>query len=193
MPTPTLPDDISASLELLKASVAEEGERIKSDGAKAMTNGDFDVARAVIDFAERLQDFEDSVNELMGKWEQLEDLRDAATPEVQQIVTKRFFGKRKKGEITPQDDYIPYLLEALVELGGSGKTKEVIDLVGEKMKKLLKPVDYEAHKSDSKSIRWRNSIQWARNTLVNDWGFMEKSKHGIWLISEKGREWLKNR
>ncbi|MFN4804851.1 MAG: winged helix-turn-helix domain-containing protein, partial [Akkermansiaceae bacterium] len=83
------------------------------------------------------------------------------------------------------------ILESLVEMGGSAKTKLVLDRVGEKMKSILKPIDYEAHKSDEKQIRWRNAAQWARNTMVNEDGRMKKSKNGIWEISDKGRKWLK--
>ena len=42
------------------------------------------------------------------------------------------------------------------------------------MKGILKPLDYENHKSSDKQIRWRNSAQWARNTMVNDDGRMKK-------------------
>jgi predicted nucleic acid-binding protein len=119
-----------------------------------------------------------------------EDLRDEASPAVQEIVSKKFFGKRKKGEVTPHTAYYRPILEALVEMGGSGKTKAVLNRVGEKMKGLLKPLDYETHKSDGKSIRWRNSAQWARNAMVNDDGRMKKSPNGIWDISEMGRRWL---
>ena len=84
------------------------------------------------------------------------------------------------------------ILQVLVEIGGSGKTKIVLDRVGDKMKNVLKPLDYEFLKSDGKSIRWRNSAQWARNTMVNEDGRMVKSgKNGVWEISEKGRKWLK--
>ena len=41
-------------------------------------------------------------------------------------------------------------------------------------------------KPDGKSIRWRNSAQWARNTMVNEDGRMKKAKNGIWEISDKG-------
>lgn len=50
--------------------------------------------------------------------------------------------------------------------------------------------DYEPHKSDGKSIRWRNSAQWARNAMVNQDGRMKKSPTGIWEISDTGRKWL---
>ena len=90
--------------------------------------------------------------------------------EVQQIVSKRFFGRRPSGDISPQIEYCRYILEVLVEMGGSGKTDDVLESVGKKMKPVLKPKDYEPHKSDAKQIRWRNTAQWARNLMVNEDG-----------------------
>lgn len=191
MSSPTDQNDVSTALGLLRDSLAEEEQRIRSEGAKAMHEGDYDTATSVIEFAKRLQAFEKKVEALVSEWDELEDLRDAASPAVQEIVSKRFFGKKRKGEITPHTDYYRPILEALVEMGGSGKTKLVLDRVGEKMKGILKPIDYEAHKSDEKQIRWRNSAQWARNTMVNDDGRMKKgSPNGVWEISDKGRKWL---
>lgn len=185
-------NDVSTALGLLRDSLAEEEQRIRSEGAKAMQGGDYDTATSVIEFAKRLLGFQKKVEGLVSEWDELEDLRDAASPEVQEIVSKRFFGKRKKGEVTPHTAYYRPILEALVEMGGSGKTKSVLDRVGEKMKGKLKPLDYEPHKSDGKSIRWRNSAQWARNTMVNQDGRMKKSKTGTWEISAKGKKWLSN-
>lgn len=191
MSSPTDQNDVSTALGLLRDSLAEEEQRIRSEGAKAMHEGDYDTATSVIEFAKRLQAFEKKVETLVSEWDELEDLRDAASPAVQEIVSKRFFGKKKKGEITPHTAYYRPILEALVEMGGSGKTKLVLDRVGEKMKGVLKPIDYEAHQSDEKQIRWRNSAQWARNTMVNDDGRMKKgSPNGVWEISDKGRKWL---
>lgn len=183
-------NDVSTALGLLRDSLAEEEQRIRSEGAKAMQSGDYDTATSVIDFAKRLLAFQKKVEGLVAEWGELELLRDTASPEVQEIVSKRFFGKKRKGEITPHTDFYPYILQTLVEMGGSGKTALVLDHVGEKMKGVLKALDYAVLPSDGKSIRWRNSAQWARNTMVNEDGRMKKTKNGIWEISEKGRKWL---
>ena len=191
-PAPTTPDDVSAALRLLAESLEEEEKRITKEGAGAMEQRDYDTATAVIDFAKRLLAFQKKVAGLEKEWDDLEDLRDKATPAVQEIVSKRFFGRRKSGEITGHMEFCPFVLAALVEMGGSGKTKEVLTLVGKKMKSVLKPKDYETHKSDSHQIRWRNTAQWARNHLVNEDGRMKKgSPTGTWEISDKGRAWLK--
>lgn len=83
------------------------------------------------------------------------------------------------------------ILESLVEMGGSGKTREMLDMVGEKMERVLKLTDHAALPSGGKSMRWRNAAQWARNTMVNEDVRMKKTRGGIWEISEKGRQWLK--
>ena len=188
--TPPDQNDVSTALGLLRDSLAEEEQRIRNEGAAAMQAADYDTATSVIEFAKRLLAFQKKVEGLVTEWAELEDLRDAASPAVQEIVSKKFFGKRKKGEITPHTAFCRVILESLVELGGSAKTKIVLDRVGEKMKHLLKPLDHAVLPSDGKSIRWRNSAQWARNTMVNEDGRMKKTKNGIWEISDEGRKWL---
>lgn len=184
-------DDVSAALHLLAESLHGEVQRINSEGAQAMTGGDYDTAQSVIDFAKRLTAFRSKVDALGKEWKGLEDLRDKATPAVQQIVSKRFFGRRKSGEITSQEDYCVHILRVLMELGGTGKTKDVIVKVGEKMKGILKPKDYEKTTTRVKELRWENNTRWARQRMVDDGRMEDDSKTGIWEISDKGRAWLK--
>lgn len=183
--------DVGVALSLSLEALGAEEQRIRWEGSQAMAKGDYDTAEAVLDFAKRLLAFTKKVEALGKEWKGLEKLRDDATPEVQEIVSKRFFGRIGKGEITPHPDFYRPILEVLVELGGGAKTKTVLDRVGEKLKAVLKPMDYEHHKS-SNQIRWRNTAQWARNTMVNEDGRMKKgSRNGYWEISDKGRAWLK--
>lgn len=94
---------------------------------------------------------------------------------------------------TSQTTFCRYLLEALVEMGGSGQAKEVLDRVGQRMQGILTPKDFEALASNAKQIRWRNTAQWARNQMVNKDARMKKdAPHGLWVISDHGREWLKS-
>jgi restriction system protein len=182
-------DDVSAALQLLAESLHGEVQRINAEGAKAMQNGDYDTAQSVIDFARRLTDFCARVSALNAEWLTLEDLRDKATPAVQEIVSKRFFGRQKSGDITPQEDYCAYILKVLVEMGGRGKTKEVIASVGERMKAVLKPKDYERTASRVKELRWENTTRWARQRMVEDGRLKSNSPNGVWEISSVGREW----
>lgn len=185
-------DDVAVALSLLSETLGVEQKRINDESSKAMQAGDYETAKAVIDFGERLLVFQTRVEGLAGEWEELEERRDASTPEVQAIVSKRFFGRRKKGELTPQSEYFRPILEALVEMGGSGDCKDIIAKVGEKMKSTLRPQDYEHRKSTGALLVWVNNTQWARDEMANHDGRMKpKKKTGIWEISEKGRKWLK--
>jgi hypothetical protein len=185
-------NDVGVALSLLRDALAEEAQRINDEGSKAMKAGDYPTAESVLDFAKRLLAFRSRVEGLGLEWSELECLRDKSTTAVQEIVSKRFFGRKSSGEVTSHMDFCQPLLEVLVELGGRGKTKLVLDMVGEKMKPVLKPKDFDLHASKGKQIRWRNTAQWARNLMVNDDGRMKKgSPSGIWEISDIGRNWLK--
>lgn len=82
------------------------------------------------------------------------------------------------------------ILEALVELTGKAPIGEVLDRVGKKMKAILTKHDFEPLPSDPQSIRWRNTAQWCRNSLVREGLIKANSPHGIWEISEAGRNAL---
>ena len=182
-------DDVGAALSLLRDTIKEEDQRICKEGGQALQSGNLETAKEALDFATRLRAFNDRVAVLQKEWNGLEDFRDNATPAVQKIVSKRFFGRKPKGQVTPQSAFERPILEALVEMGGGGKTEKVLDRIGMKMNGILKPIDYERHKSNQ--IRWRNTAQWARDDMANQDGRMKHdSHHGYWEISDKGRSWL---
>lgn len=45
--------------------------------------------------------------------------------------------------------------------------------------------------ADGKTIHWRNTAQWARNTLREEGLLRDDIPRGVWGISEAGRKWLK--
>ncbi len=70
---------------------------------------------------------------------------------------------------------------------------QVLDRVGEMMKGALRDVDHQPLKSDPHSPRWKNTAQWARNTMVADKLLLSKSPRGVWELSEAGRRYLQSR
>ena len=52
----------------------------------------------------------------------------------------------------------------------------------------LNETDFQPLPSDPDSVRWRNTAQWTRNTLVNQGDMKQNSPRGVWEISEKGRK-----
>jgi restriction system protein len=99
-----------------------------------------------------------------------------------------------KGKRTQEVAYYLPLLQALIEFGGRGQTRKMVNRVGEIMKPILRPIDYERLKSAPYEIRWENAAQWARNTLVYRLEYMKKgSPRGIWEISELGRKYYEEK
>jgi restriction endonuclease Mrr len=56
------------------------------------------------------------------------------------------------------------------------------------MKGILNKYDYEPLPSNPTQKRWENSVQWARNTMVNEGLLSSDSPRGIWEITQKGRD-----
>jgi len=78
--------------------------------------------------------------------------------------------------------YINPIIETLRELGGSGRSSEVTDMVIEKLNISEEELE-ETLKSGSSRIK--NQIHWARMVLVKI-GFIDSSQRGVWSLTEKG-------
>jgi restriction system protein len=74
------------------------------------------------------------------------------------------------------------LLNALRDLGDSGKPREVYDRIA-KNHNLSDSVLDETLKSGTS--RFQNQVAWARQYLVWE-GLLDSSKHGTWTLTEKG-------
>ena len=95
--------------------------------------------------------------------------------------------RAERGEIMPQAGYTLPILEALIEMGGRGRMRDVLNRVYNKIKDQLKPRDLEKLPSGT-SIRWKNRAQWERQRLKSE-GYLKKdSPHGIWEITDEGRK-----
>ncbi len=75
------------------------------------------------------------------------------------------------------------LLDALRDLGDSGKPREVSARIA---KNLNLPDELLDATLKSGSSRFHNQVAWARQYLVWE-GMLDSSKHGTWTLTEKGR------
>ncbi|MDH5609376.1 MAG: restriction endonuclease [Cyclobacteriaceae bacterium] len=76
------------------------------------------------------------------------------------------------------------LLDALRELGDSGKPREVSNKIAETLDLSDEVLDETLKSGGSK---FHNQVAWARQYLVWD-GLLDSSKHGTWKLTEKGKE-----
>ena len=85
---------------------------------------------------------------------------------------------------TQKDVEIP-LLRVLEKLGGEGKPQEIYPRVAKYFPQLTEDDLKERLSSSPHTFKWRNLIQWARQSLV-DSGEIDGSTHGVWKITPKG-------
>ncbi len=99
-------------------------------------------------------------------------------------------GRFGRGLRTAEEAFRRPILHALVELGGSAPVGEVLEKVGAKLKSGLNQCDCEPVPSDPRSVPWKKSAPWWRNTLVREGLMKRDSPHSLWKISDPRRSWL---
>ena len=180
-------NEVNTAFEILLEEIELVANQLNESGADAFRGGDYAKARQAIEEATRLADFREKVKLLQQEWEGLAVRGLKARQQKQHLTAKRRLGH---GLRTPEDMFRRPILEALVELGGHASIGEVLERVGAKMKSVLNQYDHEPLPSDRRSVRWKNTAQWCRNTLVREGLMNDDSPYGIWEISEQGHKWL---
>ncbi len=74
------------------------------------------------------------------------------------------------------------VLDALTELGGSGRNEEIEEKVAEKLRLSDKEIN-EIHRGNRTKLSYR--CAWARNYLKR-YGLIENSARGVWALTAKG-------
>jgi hypothetical protein len=176
-------NEVNTAFEILLEEIEEVFNTISKEGEESFKTRDFDKAKTLIEYGERLKYFREKVKTLQREWQTIFSER---------IPTRRQKRRAKerleRGLRTPEESYLMPILESVIELGGKAEMKDVLNLVHEKMKNILNSYDYEPLPSNPKQKRWENTAQWARNTMVNEGLLVKDSPRGIWEITDKGRK-----
>jgi len=185
------PANVSSAFEMLLEEVEAEIDFINGIGSKAFEGRNYEKAQEALEQSRSLVAFRDRAADLRNEWEKTFAV--AEQDDDQETRTQRQnLGKLRKGLRTPESAYYKPIMQVLDEMGGSGRVAEVLDRVGDKMKPVLKDVDFGPLTSNPENPRWRNAAQWARNSMVKEGILKNDSPHGVWEISDKGRAMLKN-
>lgn len=150
---------------------------------KGLSNLTTELQREKTKIEESMHDYLNAEEELLALKRKLRDLLDLIL-----IDDKPERKRRRRGEKTPQDAYIIPILESLIESGGEGRAADILGVVEQKIKGILKDVDYELLPSGI-DIRWRNTAMWVKTDMKNQGLLKSDSPYGIWEISEKGKEY----
>lgn len=180
-------NEVNVAFEILLEEIELVANQLNESGADAFRARDYDKARRAIEEATRLADFRAKVKNLQNEWAGSVAVGLKARQPKPRRTAK---GRLERGLRTSEEAFRRPILETLVELGRSAPIGEVLKRVGAKMKSVLNQYDREPLPSDPRSVRWKNTAQWCRNTLVQEGLMKSDSPHGIWEISEAGRKWL---
>lgn len=181
------PAAVNAAFDMLLEEIEAVIKSIQSAGAELFAEGSFDAVEAACREGRLVADFKTKVAALRDEWNAL---CSQGSGKAKEKVRRRKQAKLVKGERTPEKEYYAPILRVLTQMGGSGKIGDVLNRVYDEMKAILKPVDKEGLSSDSRTPRWRNAAQWARNTMRREGLLRADSPRGMWQITEQGREWL---
>jgi hypothetical protein len=177
-------DNVHMALSALRQTLDDEKERLNEEATQAMKDGEYDTATAVIQFTKSLLGFQDEVEVLIGKWEELEGVSDFA-PQVRQAVGTRIIQSKPPSRlhqkektsnkvITQSTDYCFHILDILEEMGGAVQYQDVSTAVNKRVK-MLYPKFKEAR------------------TLLAQRGWTKKNAAIHTLeISSNGSRWLQN-
>lgn len=187
---------VEAALKALLDALEAEIAAANGHGAAAFQRGDHAEARRALQISEWLSGFQAKVLSFVDEWERRPKdqptlpLHSAAEASVREPVRRRSYGQAQRGARTPQTAYVIPILKALAELGGRGRTADVLTRVGHMMEQRFTSLDLAPLPSNTQVLRWWNTAQWARNEMVNNGLLRNDSPRGIWEITEKGRRYL---
>lgn len=175
--------------EALKRSLKEAQEL----GAQAFREGRYSDVQKAAQRAHQIASELEHLERLRSQWAEFISMSAGLGPAPAAAPHQRGRKRGKRlppGLRTPQGAFrIPILL-ALEELGGRGTVQQVIDRVGELMGAALNEVDRSLLPSGN-AIRWHNTLQWCRVEMIHEGLLASDSPRGIWEITEKGRQYLR--
>lgn len=181
-------NEVTVAFEIVLEEIETVVDGLNRDGAAAFQKGDYDTARGLIEIATRLAEFRGKVRGLQKEWDNIFSARVPRKPS-----KRRRFQRLQRGLRTAEDAFRRPILEALMEMGGAGQVEKVLDRVGEKMKAVLNEYDHQSLPSYPNMVRWRNTAQWCRTSMVQEGLLKADSPRGVWEISDKGKEALKSK
>ena len=186
------PTNLSSAFEMLLEEIEAEIDFVNNVGSKAFESRIYERAKEALERAGILTSFRDRVATLRKEWE---DLAAAAERDEddETRAERRNLGKLRKGLRTPESAFYFPILQILEGMGGTGKVADVLDQVKRVMKPVLKEVDYEPLASGPDNPRWRNTAQWARNSMIREGLLKADSPRGMWEITSKGKQSLHGR
>lgn len=158
---------------------------IRDEGVNQFIENDFEKAESLAITAKKVENLIEALENAQTQW-----IAIMPNPLDQGSRKKSFDHNFERGTVTPHNKFRLPLLVAITKLGGRGQVGEVLKIVEEMTKEILKSNDFKFLKT-RKEIRWQNAVRWERSHCVKEGLLKSNSSRGIWEITEKGRDYVK--
>jgi len=172
-------NSVFTAFDLLFEEIEKVINNLNNEATKTFHKGKYTKAKKLAEDTKRLEILLKEIGKLQKEWHKIFSRIEAHKCRI------------KKGLKTPEEAFKRPILEALSTLGGSAPAHQILDLVEEKMKNQLNEYDYQTLPSNHNTVRWKNTVQWCRYTMIQEGLLKDNSPRGIWEISEKGLEYLR--
>ena len=185
-------NEVSTSFEILLEELENIVEALNQEGAKQFSRSAHEDASKTLEKVKLITSFRGKVKQLQNEWNTLEAQSiNKRKPLSRKRGKKKSPARLERGLRTPEDEFRIPILDALAQLGGSTPIGDVTDQLEKSMADVLNEYDWQTLPSVPNVPRWRNTAQWARQSLVNDGYLSGDSPKGIWEITDSGRELLR--
>lgn len=177
--------DVNSAFEILLEQIEAIFHSLNEDIDRFSRSQDYEKVKVLGENAKYLVEFKEKVKTLQKDWKTI-----FSDKLVLKKNTRKKSEKLRRGLKTNEKEFRIPILESLIELGGQAEMRNVLQKVSIKMENKLNKYDKESLPSGANQIRWENTAQWCRNTLVNEGFLSSESPRGIWEITDFGREYL---
>ena len=183
-------NDVAVAFDIVLEGIENAIEALNQEGAQAFKSGKYEAAKDLMEKGSSMILFRGKISDLQKEW-----LNIFATVVQKQFRRKKKRSKQaierlKRGLRTPEDSFRVPILLAIVDLGGSAAMGDVLDKVELMMKTKLNAYDCQPLSSEPAQMRWRNTAQWSRNSMIKEGLMSADSPRGIWEITQEGRKWI---
>ena len=155
-------DNILTGLEMLLEEMDSIITQLNQQGVQLLKKKQYSEAKKIITQAETILAFQAKLQAQREEWFQTVVPSTRKTRKTKKTGSRTMTTLLEPGLRTPMEAYQHPILQALDQLGGSGRVGDILDLVEEMMKDKLNKYDYQPIPSNPKIFRWRKTAQWSR-------------------------------
>lgn len=124
---------VKETIDLLARQARQAIRGIRRDAMEEAREGNYVTSQTVVAFAEQLETLAGNVDKLVKHWQCIVTQHDTLPAHIQPIISRHLFHNGRNDGLSQRATYCYYLLEALDNMGGRARAKDVVAAVQPKI------------------------------------------------------------